>query len=517
MSIYIPSPAIEYGCVDFVIRNQPILHKFETIEQTKLRYIFLTFIPPYWRDIINTRWVPISPDHHTCESDTDPCNMVTIRSKLFLLSGLENNLPKFHICIDGWCFRTHHPEDELHSNGKFLLDLNECHICQETGIEHFCGEFCNKFIDKSEGHTCVITGLQVMAGGLDFNPTFSAMNGNFVKNIVEDKKLSYMNKQLEEMTAQETLAMVAKESIDEQTNVEFSHKTFREQYFVDALLYVSTILNENNLYKILSQNYDIADEISQSITRYLLQHYTNKRLVSLQDLYELRLHERKKKYNFPFFTMTEKQKEGMFNNYALAILSLWYIIRTKTAAGIKYPKKFAFEEFKKIAFYFLEHGINIRCDWEASETEDARVEMYELIPPDGLLKVLPVNGRFGSKTQQQQQYNYSRKNKPQEKTGSDVTKSSQLMYNRIMKSMNTSSSNKKSRQKKITKKTNNMKNDVIKALKDAIVLEHVPPGELLLSCIDYEQMIERNFLPLSCSTKSTSDNTYTELTDRKKG
>ena len=140
----IPKPRIQYQCTDFIIKNEPVFAKYETIDQQKLKHIFLTFIPSYWKDIINNLWTPVQKEYHLCQTDHEPsCDIVNIPANVYLLPKIENDLPQFHICIPDWCFQTHTPTDELHACGKFVLNLNECHICNETGIEHFCGEFCS--------------------------------------------------------------------------------------------------------------------------------------------------------------------------------------------------------------------------------------------------------------------------------------------------------------------------------------------------------------------------------------
>lgn len=492
MAFQLPCPRILYGNTDFVIQNDANFRDHTRIESSRLKHMFMTYICKYWKDIINHNWTDTLRVKHKCEEvheltkGRSSCNIINLVSKIYLMkTDYPTELPIFHVCILDHCLRKHNVRDPLHTSGTLIMDITECYICEMTGLEHFCQDYCNTYVGYSEGDTCLITGLQVNHHLIDFGPDFLIVPADqFIKNTETQSKLPFMTKDSVSVNMTEVLNLIGESDIlDESTVIELDETAFKQQYLMSALLYVSKLLNEKKLHEILCENYDIKDDIGPGISRYLLTRYSNKRLVSVFELYILRLRARKRKYDFPFFQLSKEQKKRIIYGYALNLVKLWYIIRTKTKHGQKSPKDFNFEDFMQTAFVLLEEGISIRME------KGNKFTVVKVLEPDILLRNLPVNGRF-EKRQDNIIYNKD------ESTYNNNNQKTLSINKRLQKSMKVCDGSKKNEKRKKAARYNMMKDNIECALHNALVNEGVPENELMLSSINFEDMKEENFTPL---------------------
>jgi hypothetical protein len=150
----------------------------------------------FWKERIDDNWKPVSPDMHECrtpstmeseyvcglrkrpsdeeerriiarfkgingnvvERDRTPvgprefCDLVNITAKFYR----EIYTDTYHLCVTNYC--TERRRSEIHRLELFKLE--NIWICTETGIPHFCGDFCDKkIINKDSEYVCGLTGI----------------------------------------------------------------------------------------------------------------------------------------------------------------------------------------------------------------------------------------------------------------------------------------------------------------------------------------------------------------------
>jgi hypothetical protein len=483
-----------------------------------------TYIIDVWKHRIHPSYEPVDPEYHTCETESteripgeyisdeeedesynkwkmyehltpealafkgitlpprkivtdNRCHIDRIDARLW---GAIHNINEHHICINGFCDR---PYPQCH---HFLLyEFKHVYVCRETGIPHFCGPKCDQIrINKDKMKYCRLTGFDfgevVMDNKMAYdkaktkeyedNEQATSTEG-YVMGIPKRKKddetddgFKLDTDNIAELGEGAIIGMYLNET--KRKNSAISNETRKDEFHNIAYIKIYALFSETQLD--LEENIRETSnqkELDTEMTRYLNRASQTKKALNTQEMLLIALGHHKRKANPIKMNFNDVDRRTISLYYAKRVMTLWYIIRTKTEHGRNNPSLFPHREFIIPALSVMQNGFEI--------AQDEIGYRATVIEPDKLLQARRLDGvaRIANKFSYANSEKRNIKKSQSLDTGIDNHEA--LLSDLIGR--------KKSQSDKI-------RTNIEIALRSAIKDEHKSPEELKLESLHYEEL-----------------------------
>jgi hypothetical protein len=286
------------------------------------------------------------------------CTMLNLVAKIFKYG------ETYHMCLNQHCDVPWNEDAHKH----FLYAIDNVYVCKETGIQHFCGDYCDRLVmgaDKT--YVCTLTGRCAEGPTLPDNTNRAAPEMDFMMNTnSNDGGHNNMNPRRRN-SFEAKLDMDALQHASENMIIAagkrrngFIAHTKKQEMFLYAFSKITNIFSDDQL-KLEDElkAKDIQKEIDSQIVRYVNKSSQSKSLLAAHDMFLISINQHKKMDGNIRFKLTEEERKKICLHYARMCIQLWFVVVTRTATGKANPSLFPFKEFVMPALMLMQTGLEI--------------------------------------------------------------------------------------------------------------------------------------------------------------
>lgn len=428
-----------------------------------------------------------------------------------------NGGSEYHVCLGLSC-PSSYSDSRIHSN--IHKDIDNLYVCKDTAIPHFCGRLCNTSVRNKDGiSVCRLTGScvndvlirntwitksksQNVEGDLSaavsqtdkefglFMSKSYPSNGRYDKSYCVRLGMDSLD------TTSEDLLISAGDGYGSNNNnspVVIDANTKKDEYFILAKSKILKLFSPEQIERERGRSRSAERECESNVNKYITAKSNTKNLLVLSDMFMLNSSPKKKKERQSNLDLDENERDRLSVIYARQCMILWYIVKTRTKYGRENPSKFPFKDFIYPAMSLFESGFIIPSndiDYNAVIIEED--DILTIRAPD--IDLLMRNTS-----------NYSIR-----KTASaDAIMQGDKKYESPIKKTKTQNPADRNnlyigRQTKRKSQHNKIRQEIEKALYEAVTVEKVSPEALRISTIEFDSIDASDIVFVQSQHKNNS-------------